>query len=382
MDSGRYVTIKHPHRHANDGILLMDAYSPDCAGTLTQRMHVEITLPTDFETNVVKVLFQFDENSILSVASAKTTREVEIEVPTKTDNETKSEPPPDNSNADADIDPSGAPQPVVDIDTPNKKIIDVDLEVELSMTGVSPLTKRGLSECASRMQAIRDKENRHKKRIAARNAFESFVNEVGDAFLWGIDAEEKQSFFDELELKSLEEMLGILSDWIYDEGQEADIDTLHAKASPLEELIRRAYHRMDVRAKMPSAVSKCRKRMNSTLNAIEAQEKKMPHATDIEVESLTNMVEETLEWITNTLANETARAPHEDPSTDLEDVNDMCKRPLTYLRILERKPKPKIPSPEPSILDEIPDEKPSEEQDKNGDDENENNEIIEPMEED
>ena len=135
-------------------------------------------------------------------------------------------------------------------------------------------------------------------------------------------------------------------DWLFDEGDTADLETIRAKYDELATPAEKVWFRLKEMTARPEAV----KDLNEKL--VEIEEKftqwvtDLTHITDEEKDDVYSKIESARKWVSDKVDAQAEKSGHEDPVFTSEEVPLQTKPIQKLIAKLSKKPKPKPPKVE------------------------------------
>nr|XP_022912599.1 hypoxia up-regulated protein 1 [Onthophagus taurus]XP_022912601.1 hypoxia up-regulated protein 1 [Onthophagus taurus] len=164
---------------------------------------------------------------------------------------------------------------------------------------IKNMTNAQIEASEAKLKKLNDIEKELTRRATALNNLESFVIDTQnklyeDEYSQACTEEEKEKI-----LKACSEA----SDWLYDEGSEADAETYEKKLSELKSLTRDLYIRVFEHKERPEAISALNNMLNGSRNFLDSARNltktnnpEKDVFTDVEIQTLEKIIVETEEW--------------------------------------------------------------------------------------
>lgn len=181
------------------------------------------------------------------------------------------------------------------------KIVTIKEPIKASekILTINVLTEKQFEESYEKLSKLDKVEMDINRRATALNNLESFVIDVQNKLY----EENYVAASTEEEVAKIKETCSEVSDWLYDEGSDADADTYEKKLEVLKELTRGIFSRVWEHTERPEALSALNSMLNHSTNFLSNAKNltKSSNAekdifTDLEVESLEKLIKETEEW--------------------------------------------------------------------------------------
>lgn len=135
-------------------------------------------------------------------------------------------------------------------------------------------------------------------------------------------------------------------DWLFDEGDTADLETIQAKYDELATPAEKVWFRLKEMTDRPAAV----KALNEKLVEIEEKFSKwvadLTHITEDEKNDVYSKIEDARKWLSDNVDAQAEKEGHEDPVFTSEEVPLQTKSIQKLIAKLSKKPKPKPPKVE------------------------------------
>jgi len=178
----------------------------------------------------------------------------------------------------------------------------------------------------------------------AKNKLESYFYHVKNKLL---DEEEKiAKISTEEQREELMKLSRDAEDWLFDEGDTADLETIQAKYDELAVPAEKVWFRLKEMTERPAAV----KALNEKL--VEIEEKftlwvtNLTHITEEEKSDVHSKIEDARKWLSDKVDAQAEKDGHEDPVFTSEEVPLQTKPIQKLIAKLSKKPKPKPPKVE------------------------------------
>merc|ERR1711935_1113265 len=146
--------------------------------------------------------------------------------------------------------------------------------------------------------------------------------------------------------EELTELSRNAEDWLFDEGDTADLETIEAKYVELATPAEKVWFRLKQMVERPAAV----KALNEKLVEIEEKFSKamvnLTHITEEEKGDVYSKIESARKWLSDKVDAQAEKNGHEDPVFTSEEVPLQTKPIQKIIAKLSKKPKPKPPKVE------------------------------------
>uniref|UniRef100_A0A8C1WDF5 Hypoxia up-regulated protein 1 n=1 Tax=Cyprinus carpio TaxID=7962 RepID=A0A8C1WDF5_CYPCA len=225
---------------------------------------------------------------------------------------------------------------------PQKKSkISEDITVELEVNDVlDPST-----EDMEVLQDLTDRDLEKQEREKTLNSLEAFIFETQDKLY----QDEYQAVVTEEEKEQITGKLSEASNWMDEEGYTAGTKELKEKLSELKKLCKAMFFRVEERKKWPDRLAALNSMLNHSTIFLKSA-RLIPESdqifTEVELKTLERVINETMTWKNETVAEQDKLSPTEKPvllSKDIEAKLSLLDREVNYLlnKAKFAKPKPK-----------------------------------------
>lgn len=178
----------------------------------------------------------------------------------------------------------------------------------------------------------------------AKNKLESYFYYVKNKLL--DDEENIAKISTEEQREELTKLSREAEDWLFDEGDTADLETIQAKYDELATPAEKVWFRLKEMTDRPAAV----KALNEKLVEIEEKFSKwvadLTHITEEEKNDVYSKIEGARKWLSDNVDAQAEKEGHEDPVFTSEEVPLQTKSIQKLIAKLSKKPKPKPPKVE------------------------------------
>lgn len=161
------------------------------------------------------------------------------------------------------------------------------------------LSKEQFDESFKKLAKLSDIERELNRRATALNNLESFVIDVQNK----LDEDEYASAVKEEEIEKIRTSCSEISDWLYEDGADADADTYEKKLDDLKVLTKDWFSRVFEHRERPDALAALKQMLNGSTQFLERAKNLTKSTnpekdifTDVEIETLQNLITETEEW--------------------------------------------------------------------------------------
>ncbi|XP_054879468.1 hypoxia up-regulated protein 1 isoform X2 [Poeciliopsis prolifica] len=225
--------------------------------------------------------------------------------------------------------------------------ISEDVPMELIINDIMDPTAEDLISSKKKLQDLTDRDLAKQEREKILNSLEAFIFETQDKLY----QEDHQQVATKEEQEQILSKLKETSDWLDEEGYGATTRQLKEKLSQLKGLCKDMFFRVAERRKWPELLTDLDNTLN-TSNFFLRGAKLIPGDdqifTEVELNMLEKVINETTVWKNETVAVQEKRSPHERPvllSRDIESKLLLLQREMNYLlnkaKFAKPKPKPK-----------------------------------------
>ncbi|XP_053501012.1 hypoxia up-regulated protein 1 [Ictalurus furcatus] len=228
-----------------------------------------------------------------------------------------------------------------------KSKISVDIGVELEVNDVLNPSPEDIDDSKKKLQDLTDRDLEKQEREKSLNSLEAFVFETQDKLY----QDEYQAVVSEEEKEAISSKLSEASAWLDEEGYSAGTKELKEKLTELKKLCKAMFFRVDERKKWPDRLAALDSMLNHStmfLKGAKLISEDDQIFTEVELKTLEKVINETMTWKNETVAEQEKRSPTERPvllSKDIEAKLSLLDREVTYLlnkaKFAKPKPKPK-----------------------------------------
>ncbi|TNM84621.1 hypothetical protein fugu_008799 [Takifugu bimaculatus] len=265
-------------------------------------------------------------------AAEEKTQKTEEEAGSKTETKEEQE---NKTNGEADAEKKEKPK--------KKSKISEDITVELLINDILDPTTDQLASSKKRLQDLTDRDVAKQEREKTLNSLEAFIFETQDKLY----QEEFQLVVSEEEKDQISAKLREASEWMDEDGYTATTKQLREKLSKLKSLSKDMFFRVEERRKWPDHLAALESMLNTSTFFLRSA-KMIPVDdqifTDVELNLLEKVINETTTWKNETVAEQEKRSPQERPvllSKDIESKLALLDREVNYLLNKAKFAKPK-----------------------------------------
>jgi len=226
-----------------------------------------------------------------------------------------------------------------------KKTHKKSLDIETYHVGkVQPLSNDLIEEYKSNIATLAELDKQRVLLEEAKNKLESYFYYVKNKLL--DDEEDITKVSTEEQRDELMKLSRDAEDWLFDDGDAADLETIEAKFDELALPAEKVWFRLKEMTERPAAV----KALNEKL--VEIEEKfslwvaNLTHITEEEKDDVHSKIEDARKWLSDKVDAQAEKKGHEDPVFTSEEVPLQTKPIQKLISKLSKKPKPKPPKVE------------------------------------
>ncbi|XP_053408991.1 hypoxia up-regulated protein 1-like isoform X2 [Mercenaria mercenaria] len=227
-------------------------------------------------------------------------------------------------------------------------IVKENITTETSITDTKPPSKESLKASKKKLADLTAKDKEKKLLEKAKNELESFVYDTMDK----LSQEMYERCSTEEEREKYNKMLSEASDWLYEQEEDTPKEPFVEKLKSLKKEVKELGKRVKEFKERPEALATLDGMLNHSslfllsiknLSAIEIEDKVF---TDVEIETLEKLINETEEWKATMIKEQSAIPDYEKPKLLIEDIAfkmQALDREVKYLinKAKTFKPKPK-----------------------------------------
>ncbi|KAM7374913.1 hypothetical protein PAMP_007547 [Pampus punctatissimus] len=240
-----------------------------------------------------------------------------------------------NAEAEKDVEKKAKPQ--------KKTKISDDITVELIIKDILNPTTDDLTSSKKKLQDLTDRDLAKHEREKTLNSLEAFIFETQDKlyqddYLLVVSEEEKEQ---------ISAKLSEASAWMDEDGYAATTKQLRERLSQLKSLCKDMFFRVEERRKWPDRLAALESMLNTSSFFLRSA-KLIPEDdqifTEVELNMLEKVLNETTTWKNETVAEQEKRSPKERPvllSKDIESKLALLNREVNYLLNKAKFAKPK-----------------------------------------
>uniref|UniRef100_A0A1W7R800 Hypoxia up-regulated protein 1 n=1 Tax=Aedes albopictus TaxID=7160 RepID=A0A1W7R800_AEDAL len=242
--------------------------------------------------------------------------------------------------------------------TEKPKIVTIKEEIpsRVEVLYLSPLDGPQYEASLSKIKALNDVEESKKRRETALNALESFVIDAQVK----LDEEEYSSCATQEEADAIRKHCSEISEWLYEDGSDADAETYEKKLDELRTVANEVYARHWEHKERPEALSALKKMiegadgfLDKARNFTKEGNPEKDVFTQVEIDTLERVIKETIEWEKVEVQEQKKIARNEPVRLTVKDITDkmaLLDREVKYLVNKLKLWRPKVkPTPPPKV---------------------------------
>uniref|UniRef100_A0A673M613 Hypoxia up-regulated protein 1 n=1 Tax=Sinocyclocheilus rhinocerous TaxID=307959 RepID=A0A673M613_9TELE len=243
--------------------------------------------------------------------------------------ETDGQKPEEKSDAEkveeAEADKKSKPQ--------KKSKISEDITVELEVNDVLDPSTEDMEVSKKKLQDLTDRDLEKQEREKTLNSLEAFIFETQDKMY----QDEYLAVVTEEEKEQITGKLSEASNWMDEEGYTAGTKELKEKLSELKKLCKAMFFRVEERKKWPDRLAALDSMLNHStifLKSVRLIPEGDQIFTEVELKTLERVINETMTWKNETVAEQEKLSPTEKPvllSKDIEAKRSFLDREVNYL---------------------------------------------------
>lgn len=227
---------------------------------------------------------------------------------------------------------------------PQKKSkISEDITVELLIKDILNPSTDDVTASRKKLQDLTNRDLAKQEREKSLNSLEAFIFETQDKLY----QDDFQLVVSEEEKEQISGKLSEASEWMDEEGYSASTKQLREKLSQLKSLCKDMFFRVEERRKWPDRLAALDSMLNTSSFFLRSA-KMIPEDdqifTEVELNLLEKVINETTTWKNETVAEQEKRSPKERPillSKDIETKLSLLDREVNYLLNKAKFAKPK-----------------------------------------
>uniref|UniRef100_A0A8C2HP46 Hypoxia up-regulated protein 1 n=2 Tax=Cyprinus carpio TaxID=7962 RepID=A0A8C2HP46_CYPCA len=226
-----------------------------------------------------------------------------------------------------------------------KSKISEDITVELEVNDVLDPSTEDMEVSKKKLQDLTNRDLEKQEREKTLNSLEAFIFETQDKMYQN----EYLAVVTEEEKEQITGKLSEASNWMDEEGYTAGTKELKEKLSELKKLCKAMFFKVEERKKWPDRLAALDSMLNHStifLKSVRLIPEGDQIFTEVELKTLERVINETMTWKNETIAEQEKLSPTEKPvllSKDIEAKRSLLDREVNYLlnKAKFAKPKPK-----------------------------------------
>lgn len=242
--------------------------------------------------------------------------------------------------------------------TEKPKIVTIKEEIpsRVELLYIQPLDGSEFEKSANKIKSLNEVEGSKKRRETALNALESFVIDAQVK----LDEEEYASCATQEEADSIRKSCSEISEWLYEDGSDADAETYEKKLEELRTIANQVYARHWEHKERPEALSALKQMitgadgfLDKAKNFTKEGNPEKDVFTQVEIDTLQRVITETIEWEKTEVGEQEKLARNEPVRLTVKDITDkmaLLDREVKYLVNKLKLWRPKVkPTPPPKV---------------------------------
>lgn len=242
--------------------------------------------------------------------------------------------------------------------TEKPKIVTIKEEIpsRVEVLYIPPLDGSEYEASVEKIKALNQVEESKKRRETALNALESFVIDAQVK----LDEEEYASCATQEEADSIRKHCSEISEWLYEDGSDADAETYEKKLEELRTVANEVYARHWEHNERPEALSALKKMiegadgfLDKARNFTKEGNPEKDVFTQVEIDTLERVIKETIEWEKVEVSEQKKIARNQPVRLTVKDITDkmaLLDREVKYLVNKLKLWRPKVkPTPPPKV---------------------------------
>uniref|UniRef100_A0A8C7KYF5 Hypoxia up-regulated protein 1 n=1 Tax=Oncorhynchus kisutch TaxID=8019 RepID=A0A8C7KYF5_ONCKI len=208
-----------------------------------------------------------------------------------------------------------------------------DVSVELQVNDILNPSLEAIASSNKKLQDLTDRDLEKQEREKTLNSLEAFIFETQDKMY----QEEYQAVVSEEEKETITTKLSEASAWMDEDGYSAVTKELREKLQELRKLCKAMFFRVEERRKWPDHLAALESMLNHSsffLRSVKLTPEDDQIFTEVELKTLDRVINETITWKNDTVAEQEKRSPTERPvllSKDIESKLSLLDREVHYL---------------------------------------------------
>ncbi|XP_045536797.1 hypoxia up-regulated protein 1 [Papilio machaon] len=220
---------------------------------------------------------------------------------------------------------------------PKVVVLKEPIKNEEQILNLQPLSQEQFKESKNKIKELNIIDKKRVERESALNNLEAFVV---DAQL-KIDMEEYAECGTQEQIEEIKKLCSETSEWLYDEGYEADTETYEAKLALLREKTNPIFYKHWEHRERPDAVAAIRNMLNSSQEFLKMAKNLTKDAnserdvfTDVEIDVLEKKITETQSWLNKAIDDQNQLKKNEDIKLTVDSIREKMSnldREVKYL---------------------------------------------------
>nr|CAD7392844.1 unnamed protein product [Timema cristinae] len=219
---------------------------------------------------------------------------------------------------------------------PKVVVVKEPITAKEERLGVLPLGEGQLQDSLKKIETLNMFDQKKRRREVALNALESFVFDAQNK----LHTDEYQKAATKDEVTQIKNTCSEVSDWLYDEGEDAPVELYDQKLSELRTLTGALYRRVRENQERPEALAVLHSMINSSTNFLAGARNVTAQATEggmftpVELDTLDRVIKETKEWKQKMEGEQAALNPTENPKLTVKLITEkmaVLDREVKYL---------------------------------------------------
>lgn len=242
--------------------------------------------------------------------------------------------------------------------TEKPKIVTIKEQIpsKVELIYVKPLDGAEFESSVNKIRVQNEADEVKKRRETALNALETFVIDAQVR----LDEEEYASCATQEEIDSIRKSCGEISEWLYEDGADADAETYEKKLEELSTVANQVYARHWEHKERPEALSALNQMITGADGFLDKAKNFTKEGnpvkdvyTQVEIDTLTRIIKETIEWRDTEVREQKKIARNAAVRLTVKDITDkmaLLDREVKYLVNKLKLWRPKVkPTPPPKL---------------------------------
>ncbi|XP_006815044.2 hypoxia up-regulated protein 1-like, partial [Saccoglossus kowalevskii] len=228
---------------------------------------------------------------------------------------------------------------------PKPVTLKEEIKMEVSLLDLPNPSKESRKLSVGKLEELKKKDEEKAEKEKAMNSLESFIFETQDK----LSQSEYEKASTEEERTELSGKLSEASDWLYEDGYDADAKVFKEKYKELKKLFKELFFRVKEHQERPQLIKRLKESLNASTHFIKVAKNLTSSGlddtfTEVEMETLEKLINETEEWKTTKVAEQKNTPKSEKPTLLTEDIKEKISaldREVMYLLNKAKREKPK-----------------------------------------